>query len=62
VLFEKPGRHPGQLAGRSPYLQAVHAELPADRIGAIVPVTIRAALANSLAGEALPEDDLGAAA
>ena len=25
VLFEKPGRHPGQIAGRSPYLQAVHA-------------------------------------
>ena len=25
VLFEKPGRHPGQLVGRSPYLQAVHA-------------------------------------
>ena len=25
VLFEKPGRHPGQLVGRSPYLQSVHA-------------------------------------
>ena len=25
VLFEKPGRHAGQLIGRSPYLQAVHA-------------------------------------
>ena len=23
VLFEKPGRHPGQLSGKSPYLQAV---------------------------------------
>ena len=28
VLFEKPGRHPGQLIGRSPYLQAVHVEAP----------------------------------
>ncbi len=27
VLFEKPGRRPGQLVGRSPYLQAVHAEV-----------------------------------
>src|SRR5262249_39778070 len=25
VLLEKPGRHPGQLIGRSPYLQSVHA-------------------------------------
>ena len=23
VLFEKPGRHPGQIAGKSPYLQPV---------------------------------------
>jgi tRNA-2-methylthio-N6-dimethylallyladenosine synthase len=50
VLFEKPGRHPGQLVGRSPYLQSVHAEAPAERIGDIVPLTIRAALPNSLAG------------
>jgi tRNA-2-methylthio-N6-dimethylallyladenosine synthase len=50
VLFEKPGRHEGQLVGRSPYLQSVHAEAGAERIGEIVPVTIRAALPNSLAG------------
>jgi tRNA-2-methylthio-N6-dimethylallyladenosine synthase len=51
VLFEKPGRHQGQLVGRSPYLQAVHADAPAERIGEIVPVMIRAAQPNSLAGE-----------
>ena len=62
VLFEKPGRHPGQLLGRSPYLQPVHAELPAHRIGEIVPVTIAAALANSLAGEPVRGGGLGAAA
>ncbi|HEX6441209.1 MAG TPA: tRNA (N6-isopentenyl adenosine(37)-C2)-methylthiotransferase MiaB [Stellaceae bacterium] len=50
VLFEKPGRHPAQLVGRSPYLQAVHAELSADRIGDIVSVRIDAARPNSLAG------------
>ena len=55
VLFEKPGRHSGQLAGRSPYLQAVHAELPQDRIGNIVPVRIAAAQSNSLAGEVAAE-------
>ena len=26
VLFEKPGRKPGQAVGRSPYLQPVHAD------------------------------------
>jgi tRNA-2-methylthio-N6-dimethylallyladenosine synthase len=51
VLFEKPGRHQGQLVGRSPYLQAVHADAPAERVGEIVPVMIRAAQPNSLAGE-----------
>jgi tRNA-2-methylthio-N6-dimethylallyladenosine synthase len=50
VLFEKPGRHSGQLVGRSPYLQSVHAEAAPDRIGEIVPVLIRAAEPNSLAG------------
>src|SRR5207244_9515691 len=43
VLFEKPGRHPGQLVGRSPYLQAVHAVSAPDRIGEIMPVMIQAA-------------------
>jgi tRNA-2-methylthio-N6-dimethylallyladenosine synthase len=54
VLFEKPGRYPGQLAGRSPYLQAVHADAPADRVGQIVAVAIGEARANSLAGVVMP--------
>jgi tRNA-2-methylthio-N6-dimethylallyladenosine synthase len=53
VLFEKPGRHPGQLIGRSPYLQAVHASAPQSLIGQIVPVAIAAAERNSLAGAPL---------
>src|SRR4029077_14921498 len=28
VLFEKPGRHPGQIVGRSPYLQPVVVAAP----------------------------------
>jgi tRNA-2-methylthio-N6-dimethylallyladenosine synthase len=51
VLFERAGRHAGQLVGRSPYLQAVHCAAPASRIGAIAPVRIRAATHNSLAGD-----------
>ena len=45
-----PGRRPGQLVGRSPYLQAVHAEAPAEHIGHILPVEILACGPNSLAG------------
>jgi tRNA-2-methylthio-N6-dimethylallyladenosine synthase len=51
VLFEKPGRHPGQLAGRSPYLQWVHAQAPSRCEGRVVPVRITAIGPNSLAGE-----------
>jgi tRNA-2-methylthio-N6-dimethylallyladenosine synthase len=50
VLFEKPGRHPGQIVGRSPYLQAVHATAPDRLIGEIVPVRIESSARNSLAG------------
>jgi tRNA-2-methylthio-N6-dimethylallyladenosine synthase len=50
VLFEGLGRKPGQIAGRSPYLQAVHAEGPSELIGEIVEVDILAAGPNSLHG------------
>lgn len=50
VLFEKAGRYDGQLVGRSPYLQLVHADADAARIGQIVEVEIRSAGANSLSG------------
>ena len=50
VLFERPGRHEGQLIGRSPYLQAVHAIAPPHMIGLIVPVRIEAAARMSLSG------------
>jgi tRNA-2-methylthio-N6-dimethylallyladenosine synthase len=54
VLFEKPGRRPGQLAGRSPYLQAVHAEAPPELMGQIRPVEISGCGTNSLAGVIRP--------
>ncbi|WP_421933660.1 tRNA (N6-isopentenyl adenosine(37)-C2)-methylthiotransferase MiaB [Phenylobacterium sp.] len=50
VLFERAGRHPGQLSGRSPYLQAVHVAGPDHLIGQIVPVRIEGAAKMSLAG------------
>ena len=51
VLLEKPGRMPGQLGGRSPYLQAVHLEAPPDLIGTVQPVLIVAAGNNSIEGK-----------
>jgi tRNA-2-methylthio-N6-dimethylallyladenosine synthase len=50
VLLEKPGRRPGQLVGRSPYLQPVHVMLPESRIGEIVPVSVTEIGSNSLFG------------
>jgi tRNA-2-methylthio-N6-dimethylallyladenosine synthase len=51
VLVEKPGRHPGQLGGKSPYLQAVHFEGAGAAVGEIVPVRITGTSTNSLTGE-----------
>ena len=50
VLFEKAGRHAGQLIGRSPYLQSVHAPAAESLIGSVLDVEIRAAGSNSLSG------------
>ncbi len=48
VLFTGPGRRPGQLSGRSPWLQPVHAAAPAALIGQVAMVKIIAAHPNSL--------------
>jgi tRNA-2-methylthio-N6-dimethylallyladenosine synthase len=50
VLVEKPGRHPGQVIGRSPYLQATHFEGETSLIGRIVSVEITASAHMSLGG------------
>ena len=50
VLFEKPGRHEGQIGGKSPYLQAVHVDGPTSLIGKIARVAISATGPNSLTG------------
>ena len=50
VLFEKAGRRTGQLIGRSPYLQSVHADADRALLGRILPVAISAAGPNSLSG------------
>ena len=49
VLLEREGRHPGQLIGKSPWLQSVHLHTAA-RIGDLVEVDIVSAGPNSLGG------------
>lgn len=61
ILFEKPGRHPGQIVGRSPYLQPVQVMAPTALIGEIATVTITEVGSNSLFG-ALAEPALPAGA
>ena len=49
VLIERPGRRPGQMIGRSPWLQSVHVEtgaVPGEMLG----VTLTAAGPNSMTG------------
>jgi tRNA-2-methylthio-N6-dimethylallyladenosine synthase len=50
VLLEKPGKLPGQVVGRSPYLQAVHVMAPSSLIGQLARVTVTEVGSNSLFG------------
>jgi tRNA-2-methylthio-N6-dimethylallyladenosine synthase len=50
VLYERAGRNAGQLIGKTPWLQAVHAQLPADAAGKDLPTRILASGSNSLSG------------
>lgn len=51
VLLEKPGRMPGQLIGRSPWLQSVNLDAKNMKIGDIIHVRITATGPNSLFAE-----------
>ena len=53
VLYEKPGRMPGQMVGKSDHLHAVHVQDGAGRIGELVRVRVSASSSNSLAAELL---------
>jgi tRNA-2-methylthio-N6-dimethylallyladenosine synthase len=57
ILLEKPGRRPGQLGGRSPYLQAVHAEAHGHAIGDIVEAEIETVGPNGLSAHIRARDD-----
>jgi tRNA-2-methylthio-N6-dimethylallyladenosine synthase len=51
LLLEKPGRMPGQLIGRSPWLQSVNVDAKASQIGDIINVRITGTGTNSLFAE-----------
>lgn len=53
VLFEKPGRHSGQLIGKTPYLQAAHINTKRFQIGDVAVVRAVSAGNNSLFVEEL---------
>ena len=61
VLFERPGRHAGQIVGRSPYLQPVQIDAPTLLIGEIAAVTITDVASNSLFGALAREPALAGA-
>jgi tRNA-2-methylthio-N6-dimethylallyladenosine synthase len=62
VLFERAGRHPGQILGRSPWLQSVDLEGPLSLIGGIARVRIAAGRQNSLSGRLVDSEVLEAVA
>jgi tRNA-2-methylthio-N6-dimethylallyladenosine synthase len=61
VLFEKPGRHDGQVAGKSPYLQPVQIDGGAELIGRQLPVEILRRGSNSLFGRLVEAGSEGTA-
>jgi tRNA-2-methylthio-N6-dimethylallyladenosine synthase len=51
VLFERAARNPGQIVGRTAYLQPAHVFAPPDIIGQVLPVKIESLERYSLLGE-----------
>jgi tRNA-2-methylthio-N6-dimethylallyladenosine synthase len=51
VLLEKPGKLPGQLVGKTPYLQTVQVMAGSELIGSVQPINITGTGTNTLFGE-----------
>ena len=58
VLVTGKGRNPGQMHGRSPYLQAVHFDGPESLAGQIVDVKVCGASLNSLTGDLINQREV----
>jgi len=57
VLFERPARNPGQIVGRTAWLQPAHVMASPDIIGEVLPVKIESLERYSLKGELVPPAD-----
>jgi tRNA-2-methylthio-N6-dimethylallyladenosine synthase len=57
VLFERAARNPGQIVGRTAYLQPAHVMASPDIIGQVFPVTIESLERYSLLGRLAPAAD-----
>jgi tRNA-2-methylthio-N6-dimethylallyladenosine synthase len=55
VLVTGPGRLPGQMSGRSPWLEPVHFPSSDDLTGQTVTIRITVTRPNSLSGELLAD-------
>lgn len=55
VLFDRKGKHEGQLLGKTEYMQSVHLNAPAEFYGTIAPVRITRAQQNGLSGEIITQ-------
>src|SRR6201989_194684 len=51
VLFERAGRNPGQIVGRTAYLHPAHVMAPTDIIAPVMPISIGSLERYSLLGE-----------
>jgi tRNA-2-methylthio-N6-dimethylallyladenosine synthase len=61
VLFERSARNPGQIVGRTAYLQPAHVMAPQSIVGGVLPVRIESLERYSLLGElAIAQSDLTA--
>jgi tRNA-2-methylthio-N6-dimethylallyladenosine synthase len=58
VLIDRAGTRPGQMHGRTSYMQAVHVNLPEQLLGHIVKVRIASAQGVSLSGDAIESSSL----
>lgn len=58
VLFDRAGNKPGQLHGRTPWNQSIHAVASERLMGQIVDVTATAAHLNSLTGQIVTVDNV----
>jgi tRNA-2-methylthio-N6-dimethylallyladenosine synthase len=61
VLFERAGRNPGQIVGRTAYLQPAHVMASPDIMGQVLPVTVESLERYSLLGQLAPAPDVQAA-